>query len=253
MTASLTFSKRSLIFVTVFMAILLLLFSTAHYFTLETLSNKMEMLAQDDELLPEQRALLDQFRKTREIAGTYYIPAAALLLAVVGLLLWRSLRRPDDFAQHRDRAVEPARADDVMEDTPVMDTPAAGREERLFLHLLSVLQREGRLLDFLAEDLNGYEDAQIGAAVRTIHENCKRAVQKYLELAPVVTVREDADYTVDKDFDAAAIKLTGNVGSRPPFEGVVRHRGWRAAALELPTFSATADAHIIAPAEVEIL
>src|SRR5207253_6846543 len=34
------------------------------------------------------------------------------------------------------------------------------------VQLLAILQREGRLLDFLQEDVDGYADAQIGAAVR---------------------------------------------------------------------------------------
>src|SRR5688572_25231603 len=34
------------------------------------------------------------------------------------------------------------------------------------LQLLGLLQREGRLLDFLMEDMSGYADAEIGAAAR---------------------------------------------------------------------------------------
>ena len=37
------------------------------------------------------------------------------------------------------------------------------------LRLLAILQREGRLLDFLLEDISSYQDAQIGVAVRDIH------------------------------------------------------------------------------------
>src|SRR5947209_3736853 len=37
------------------------------------------------------------------------------------------------------------------------------------LRLLALLQREGRLLDFLLEDIQSYPDAHIGAAVRDIH------------------------------------------------------------------------------------
>src|SRR5258708_33455175 len=37
------------------------------------------------------------------------------------------------------------------------------------LRLLSVLQREGRLVDFLLEDIQAYPDAQVGSAVRYIH------------------------------------------------------------------------------------
>src|SRR5262249_54971860 len=42
------------------------------------------------------------------------------------------------------------------------------------LRLLALLQREGRLLDFLMEDVQPYTDAQIGAAVRDIHRNSRK-------------------------------------------------------------------------------
>ena len=42
------------------------------------------------------------------------------------------------------------------------------------VQMLAALQREGRLVDFLQEDLSSYEDSQIGAAVRNIHTGCKR-------------------------------------------------------------------------------
>ena len=37
------------------------------------------------------------------------------------------------------------------------------------IQLLALLQREGRLVDFLREDLGSYSDAQIGAAARDVH------------------------------------------------------------------------------------
>ncbi|MCP4108821.1 MAG: DUF2760 domain-containing protein [Desulfobacteraceae bacterium] len=126
-------------------------------------------------------------------------------------------------------------------------------DRRMFLHLFSVLQREGRLLDFFSEDLEEYEDDQIGAAVRNIHENCKKTVNKYLASEPVVKENEDDEIDIRPGFDPAAIKLTGNVTGEPPFKGVVRHRGWKAKRLDLPTLSKSQDPNIIAPAEVEIL
>ncbi|MCP4353668.1 MAG: DUF2760 domain-containing protein [Desulfobacterales bacterium] len=126
-------------------------------------------------------------------------------------------------------------------------------DRRMFLHLFSVLQREGRLLDFFSEDLEEYEDDQIGAAVRNIHENCKKTVNKYLTSEPVINEDEDDEIDIRPGFDPAAIKLTGNVTGEPPFKGVVRHRGWKAKRLDLPTLSKSQDPNIIAPAEVEIL
>jgi hypothetical protein len=247
-------SSRSLVFVMIFMAIVLLLFSAAHYFVLETLTDKVDMVRQADELLPEHRALLDQFAAVSGAAGAYYIPAAGLILLVIGLLLWRTLCRPSEVPLPEARPTEVADRPAFPPTPSAVDAAAAaGREQRLFLHLLSVLQRDGRLLDFLAENLEPYEDGQIGAAVRTIHENCKRALAKYVALEAVVAQREDDAYRVTADFDSSALKLTGNVSGEPPFEGVVRHRGWRAAKLEIPTFSGGRENRVIQPAEIEIL
>jgi len=102
------------------------------------------------------------------------------------------------------------------------------------VQVLSLLQHKGRLIDFLQEDLGSYEDAQIGAAVRSIHAGCRQALGEMLDLRPVLEAEEGAAITVPVGFDPQAIRLTGNVGGQPPFQGVLRHRGWRTARLELP-------------------
>ncbi|MCU0599989.1 MAG: DUF2760 domain-containing protein [Desulfobacterales bacterium] len=125
--------------------------------------------------------------------------------------------------------------------------------QRLYLHVLSVLQRDGRLLDFLSENLNNYEDHQIGSAVRNIHENCKKALNKYLKPSAVIDKNEGEEVIVPRNFDISSIKLTGKVVNEPPFQGVLRHKGWQVARLELPTLTPGQNPRIIAPAEVEIL
>lgn len=125
-------------------------------------------------------------------------------------------------------------------------------DRRLFLHLLSVLQREGRLMDFFSEDLSLYEDDQVGAAVRNIHENCLKVMAKYISPESVIDKNEGDEVVIEKGFDPAQVKLTGNVSGEPPFKGVLRHKGWKASKLEIPTLSASENPMIIAPAEVEI-
>jgi len=120
------------------------------------------------------------------------------------------------------------------------------------VQMLALLQREGRLIDFLREDIQPYDDAQIGAAVRTIHQTCRQVLAEHLTLEPVLNGNEGDDVVVPKDFDPSAIRLTGNVSGEPPFRGVLRHPGWRAARVKLPAQPAGQDPHIIAPAEVEI-
>jgi hypothetical protein len=126
----------------------------------------------------------------------------------------------------------------------VPDTQAA-------LQLLSVLQREGRLVDFIEEDLAGFPDAAIGAAARTVHAGCKRAIQELFQLEPVFRDPEGAQVQVEPGFDPGLIRLTGNVVGKPPFKGALRHHGWRARAVKLPRVDGR-DPAIVAPAEVEL-
>jgi hypothetical protein len=123
---------------------------------------------------------------------------------------------------------------------------------RLFVHLLSVLQSEGRLLDFFSEKMDGYDDAQIGAAVRHIHDQCSRTLSKYLHLEPVMDKDEGETVIVEAGFDPSVVKLTGDVVGNPPFTGILRHKGWKASKLDIPKLSQQANPEILAPAEVEI-
>ena len=118
--------------------------------------------------------------------------------------------------------------------------------------LLALLQREGRLVDFLREDIAAYPDAQVGAAVRAIHASCRKVLDEHLALEPVRSEDEGARVLVERDFDASAIRLTGNVSGKPPFRGILRHRGWRTRRVELPADPLGQDPSIVAPAEVEI-
>jgi hypothetical protein len=119
------------------------------------------------------------------------------------------------------------------------------------IQLLAILQRDGRLVDFLMEDLADYQDAQIGAAVRDIHGSCRTALSRYVTLSPVLTDAEGATVLVDRGTDAARVKVVGNVGGAPPYRGVLRHRGWDATRIELPPLPA-AFRTVVAPAEVEV-
>jgi hypothetical protein len=119
------------------------------------------------------------------------------------------------------------------------------------LQLLSILQREGRLIDFLQEDLSRYDDAQIGAAVRSIHEGCRHALETYVTLEPIYDVPEGSTVTVEPGFDARAVRLSGNIAGDPPFKGALRHRGWRVTKIDLPKLMQAQD-RVVAPAEVEV-
>jgi hypothetical protein len=120
------------------------------------------------------------------------------------------------------------------------------------LQLLTLLQREARLVDFAHENLTGYADADIGAAARVVHEGCARVLKEHFTIAPVRSEAEGARVTLEEGFDAASVRLTGNVVGKAPFKGTLSHRGWRATDVRLPQLAKEHNASVIAPAEVEL-
>jgi hypothetical protein len=171
----------------------------------------------------------------------HYFIAAPLVL---GLLLVLVLPR---LGQQKATQEPPAEKDTAPEPpAPPEPSPAAA------VQLLTLLQREGRLVDFLQEEIDAYSDAQIGAAVRAIHQGCRRALAEHFTLEPVISGQEGSDVTVPEGFDPTAVRLTGNVLGQPPFKGTLRHPGWRTAKVELPAQSPGQDLAIVTPAEVEI-
>lgn len=120
------------------------------------------------------------------------------------------------------------------------------------VQVLSILQKKGRLIDFLQEDITRYEDSQIGAAVRNIHKGCKEAVSEYVTIEPIMKETEGSGITIEEGFDPSAIRLTGNVAGNPPFKGILRHGGWRVSSTALPALPKNQDLSVIEPAEVEM-
>ena len=121
------------------------------------------------------------------------------------------------------------------------------------VQMLAILQRQGRLVDFLQEDLGPFDDAQIGAAVRSVHAGCKQALDEHVELEAIYAEAEGSRVTVEPGFDAYAVRLSGSVSGEPPFTGTLRHRGWRAAGIDLPKqVDAQITERIVAAAEVEV-
>ncbi|PTX96655.1 DUF2760 domain-containing protein [Opitutus sp. ER46] len=120
------------------------------------------------------------------------------------------------------------------------------------LSLLALLQREGRLVDFLEEDVGSFSDAEIGGAARVVHAGCRKVVKQYLDLEPVMGQAEGDAVTIPAGFNAERIRLTGNVAGQPPYRGTLKHHGWVATAVRLPAVSPALDPRVIAPAEVEL-
>lgn len=258
-----TFSRRSLWWLLFFMLLLLTIVDLSVYFSAGYVlgSIPLDKIRAAAAQMPELRAGIDRAIPVIHQARTLFIPVSFILFLFFGILQWIAVRGV--FARTLGKAgiTEPAakgklekRRSRVAEDEEgVIDKKALlEQNQRYYLHIVAVLQREGRLIDFLKEDLTPYDDTQIGAAVRSIHENCRKTLDRYLSPKAVMEKNEGEQITVPKDFDPGVIKLIGNVTGEPPFTGVLRHRGWRAAKLDLPVLSGSGESRIIAPAEVEI-
>jgi hypothetical protein len=120
------------------------------------------------------------------------------------------------------------------------------------LRFLALLQREGRLLDFLLEDIQAATDEQVGAGVRELHRQAQAVIKEHLVLEPVIAKNEGETVEIPAKFDPSAIRLTGNVTGQPPFRGILHHHGWRVKSYTLPTLPEGQDPFVLAPAEVEL-
>jgi hypothetical protein len=145
-------------------------------------------------------------------------------------------------------AAEPA----AQAEVPAQPTDADTSDRAV--QMLALLQREGRLVDFVLEDLATYSDAQIGAAARDVHAGCHRVLERYVTLEAILPGREGEAVTVGQDqpVDPVAFHLVGNVAGQPPFRGTLLHPGWRASRIQLPPLGTTGRA-IVAPAEIELV
>lgn len=177
--------------------------------------------------------------------------AVAVLIILWSLMLWLSLRRAGAKEQETKAAAGQGKTG-PRDPSPDAEKQRLHHDKKLYLHLLSVLQTEGRLLDFLNEDLEVYEDSQIGAAARGVHERCRAALARYVTLQPLSGQSEGDTVSVTTGFDPGAYRLSGNVTRNPPFSGKLLHRGWRAGKLNLPGFTFAGDPEIIAPMEVSV-
>ncbi len=120
------------------------------------------------------------------------------------------------------------------------------------LSLLALLQREGRLLDFLTQDITGFADSEVGAAARIVHSGCRKALNRAVEILPIRVEAEGDVVELPATFDAQAHRLVGSVPSQGPYRGKLRHRGWRAGRVQLEQAAPQADPTVLAQAEIEL-
>jgi len=126
----------------------------------------------------------------------------------------------------------------------------AQEESKDSLVLLHLLQKRGRLIDFLMEDLSSYSDEQIGGVGRTVHEECANCLKDVFAIEPIFSEEEGSPLSLPVGSDLTKIQLSGEGKGELPIRGTLRHKGWRATKHTLPSLVGSGE--ILAPAEVEV-
>lgn len=145
---------------------------------------------------------------------------------------------------------EPEKAQKFVEDSG--EPKKLESADHSHLRLLQFLQQTSRLVDFLKEDISSFSDAQVGGAVRKIHQDCGQAIEEWVTIRPLKDEQEGASIHIPRGYNPAEIKVVGKVKGEPPFTGILVHRGWKAQKRSLPKKSGDPSPEVICPAEVEI-
>ena len=174
-------------------------------------------------------------------------PSLMRRLAIAVTVLWRILKDPA-FAGEARRLHEGSAVPPIPEEPARLEDTDPGSA----LLLLGLLQREGRLIDFLQQEVAGYSDQELGATARLVHRGCREALAEHLTIEPVRSEPEGSRVTLPAGFDSSSVRPTGNLVGGPPFTGRLVHRGWHATRVRLPQVSSGHDLSILATAEVEL-
>lgn len=147
---------------------------------------------------------------------------------------------------------DPKRAESFVNKGPEEKTPVEAASEQSHLRLLSMMQQSSRLIDFLKEDISAFDDVQVGAAVRKIHEDCSKCLEDIVTIRPLMEQNEGVKIDIPKGYDPSKIKVVGKVKGEPPFSGVLVHKGWKAHKRSLPKKVGEQLTEVICPAEIEV-
>jgi uncharacterized protein DUF2760 len=159
------------------------------------------------------------------------------------------------FAREQKRLLEGPKGE--FDEAPTEKSSVAQSEEpkrNEAITLLGTLQREARLVDFLMESLDAYSDSQIGAAVRDVHRESRKTLDRIFAISPITEVEEGHPIELaEGQTDLEQYHLTGNLTDQGQTRGTVVHRGWQVTKVELPTWSGKhTSAKTIAPIDIEI-
>lgn len=103
--------------------------------------------------------------------------------------------------------------------------------DKELIRFLTLLQKEGRLLDFLMQDISSFDDRQISTAARYVHSHCSQLIKESFEIQAVHPSKEGSPITIlDENLDQYSF-IDSN---KPLTEGILLHRGWKANKVALP-------------------
>lgn len=137
----------------------------------------------------------------------------------------------------------------IQQNAHVLDQSS---NQQAAIQLLSLFQKEARLVDFLMQDLTGFDDADIGAAARVVHQGAGKVLKNYFTISAIRQEAEESEVVVPASFDAQQLRLLGQVSGIGPFKGVLLHPGWQTDTVDLPKRSEGFSNRVIAPAEIEV-
>lgn len=177
-----------------------------------------------------------------------YIATAALVLSLIVVAL--------SLAARAGTPAEPAAAPQPIAPPPAPVAPVQDDKlaDRSLITLLGLFQEKGRMVDFLMEDITAYDDAQVGAVGRVVHQGCREVLREYFRITPVAQGTEGSPVTVPAGFAPDEYRLVGKIAGEAPFTGTLVHQGWKTASVKLPRPLSADPTRLpaIAPAEVEL-
>jgi Domain of unknown function (DUF2760) len=182
----------------------------------------------------------------------YTVPIAAIglvLALLVVALSYLGRAQSGAISEPAPAAVSPPPPVTVQSPVPAID-----QAEAEVVGFFALLQEKGRLVDFLMEELTSYDDAQVGAAARVVHQGCRQVLREHFKIAAVSEAEEGTQVTVPTGYFGDEYRLIGKVSGEPPFTGKLIHKGWKTESVKLPRVVQTNDKRlpVIAPAEVEV-
>jgi hypothetical protein len=179
-------------------------------------------------------------------AGAFrmYLSGIAVVLSLVAVIATLVGRGPP--RDNRTAGAEAVR--------PTLAPTRTHQADAEIVSFLAMLQARGRLVDFLMDNINANDDAQVGAAARVVHAGCKTVLLEHFRISPVRTESEGSTVQVAPGYSPDEYRLVGKISGPAPFWGVLIHHGWKTDAVNLPRFlrSSTDRLPTIAPAEVEL-